>query len=151
MNKAIIALFFILSACATPITYQSVDKISRYEIASIPFVKEADTTYIRELRFLDIKTSRQLEKTMRKEFGKWDETFEGKYQENITRHVWRKVTLFENEPSYTIITDGTETISAYFTAVMVFDAEDNDCFTPSHPDKQRLIRYFEALKRSYKR
>lgn len=125
----------IVIGCATTLD----TKITSYEIEPVEIVNETDTTYINEFRMMQPKSSSNTFDMMKKNYGKPEATYSGKYQENIDQNVWNNVPLLDSEKLITVITDGTETKANYFTSMMIFDSDKKDCLTPSHKDRKALV------------
>lgn len=97
---------------------------------------------LNELRFYNINSALDTRKTMYKEFGKWQTTSKGMYQQNIDQKIWNKIIIFKNEPPFTIITDGTETTNDYFSCICIIDSTGRDCFEQNHPFKEKIMEWF---------
>jgi hypothetical protein len=97
---------------------------------------------LNELRFYNITSALDTRKTMYIEFGKWQTTSKGMYQQNIDQKIWNKIVLFKNEPPFTIITDGTETTNDYFSGICIIDSTGRDCFEQNHAFKEKIMEWF---------
>jgi hypothetical protein len=116
---------------------------SNFKIVNTPLVIENDTIYINELRFYKIQSAMDGMKLMYQNYGKWNKKIIGKHQNNINKIIWENIQLIDgNDERFTVIADGTETISEYFACLMVFDSKEKDCFSAEHPYKSRLTNLF---------
>ena len=80
---------------------------------------------------------------MYKNYGKWNKSIQGKHQDNIKKFIWENIKLFENdEETFTIIADGTESINEYFACLIVLDSKGNDCFEENNPYKEKILNLF---------
>ncbi len=140
-NNVLILLLVLLSACSglqkAPRQPEKQYAVVRF---SVPY--ENDTIQVNELRFYKIKSALDGTRVLYENYGKWSKKLRGKYQDNINRMVWEELKLLEGEERFTVITDGTETTSDYFTCISVFDAAGEDCFAPAHPLRKPLTDLF---------
>lgn len=118
-------------------------KYSDFKIVNTPVVVENDTIYVNELRFYEMESATDAKKLMRQNYGKWSEKLSGLHHQIIKRIVWQDVKLIDgNDKTFTVVTDGTESMYDYFTCLIVFDSEKKDCFKDGHPYKEELIKLF---------
>jgi hypothetical protein len=123
-----------------PIVYKNGFK--DFTIKALLTIQDNDTTYINELRFNAVESALYTQKLMYDRFGKWSNEIN---QANYTYPtlVWENVMLFDNENKrYTVAANGTESYENMFAAVMVYDADNNDCLSPNSPEKEKIISYF---------
>ena len=113
-----------------------------FEITPTLTVNENDSTYINELRFNAVFSSMYTKKLMFDEFGKWDKEI----RPNNERHpilVWENKRLFNKEnKTYSIAASGIESKKEMYASVIVFDSENRDCLSETHPKKDSIINYF---------
>ncbi len=123
-----------------------------YQIVNTPLVVKNDTINVNELRFYKIKSAYDGVLLMYQNYGKWDQKIKGKHQNNIEAIIWKNIELIcESEEKFTVIADGTETLTDYFACLMVFDSNGKDCFQKEHPYKDKLTELFvEKMKKTDK-
>ena len=151
-NYILLLILCFLFACKA--SKKEVDRNSKtkHEIITIPMIVKEDTISFNELRFYKIQSAMDGMKLMYLNYGKWDEKTVSKYQYNINRIVWRDRKLFiDDNEKFTVIADGTETLGKYFSSLMVFDSNENDCFADNHPYKERLTELFVSKKKKLDR
>lgn len=117
------------------------EKLS-YAIQDVQIVQDSDTSKIAELRFFDIKSALDAHALMYDHFGDFSEKMSSKYQENINQLLWYKVRLLADDQVFDVATDGTETMTNYFSAFIIFDSKGLNCFEKNHPLRDQLL---EAL------
>jgi len=110
-----------------------------YAIVVDTVIKNLDTFYTSELRIYEIASSLDATKMMYKNYGDWSGEHKGKYQENINQCVWLDVDLNNDGRKYIVITDGTETLTEYFTSLIIFDSDTKNCFQYDYPKRQEMI------------
>lgn len=137
-------LFSCILSCSTSKNITDLKPSTNFEIIKSPSAFEKDTLILSELRFYKIQSALDAMKLMYLNYGKWSKKNQGKYQENIDQIVWNNVKLLENNENFTVIASGTETLSDYFTSLIVLDSSNIDCFNEDHPLKDRLIDLFTS-------
>ncbi|MGM0635449.1 MAG: hypothetical protein ACQESK_05250 [Bacteroidota bacterium] len=111
-----------------------------------------DTTNHNELRFYDIESAYDTMKLMYLDFGFWDEQKNSLYMPFTKRKIWKDITLFDNNETFTVIADGTETRKEYFACLKVIDSKGKDCLERNHPLKEKIISHFyKKMKESKKK
>ena len=137
----LIALFVFSCSSSKDIAKQ--EQQSEYKIVNTPLIVENDTIYVNELRFYKIQSALDGMKLMYKNYGEWNKKIDGKHQQNINRIIWSNVKLLEHSnEKFTVIVDGTETMSDYFACLIVYDALGDDCFKMGHPKRDALTELF---------
>lgn len=106
--------------------------------------KNPDTIIYNELRFYNkqIDSAYDTMKLMYLNFGNWNSIDKSSYMSNTNRKVWENIKLLENNQTFRVISDGTETLEEYFACLKVIDSEGKDCFKDGHPLKNKLINFF---------
>lgn len=142
MKKYILILSIIsIFSCSSYKDVSVKEAYTQFKIVSTPILVENDTIYIHELRFYKIKSAKDGMKLMYQNFGDWNKKIEGIHQKNINSFIWEKVKLLdENNTLFTVVTDGAETKTDYFTSIKIFDAAQKDCLKEKYPYKQKLIK-----------
>ena len=110
-----------------------------YSIVVDTVINYSDTFYTAELRIFKIKSSMDAMNMMYKNYGEWSGERKGKYQENISQLIWLNVDLNKDGKKYLVIADGTETMTAYFTSLIIFDSDTKNCFQHDYPERQKLL------------
>lgn len=148
MKKVILILIVInyISCSSTKKADHKESKIkstsTEYGVTTNYAIVNKDTISFNELRFYKINSALDSMKSMYIEYGTWNNISNGLHQENITRKIWKNIKLFENDEKFTIIADGKESINEYFTSLIVFDSNGNDCFEENHPLKDKIVELF---------
>lgn len=114
----------------------------KYEVHSTQLVTKSDTVYVDEIRFYNPKSALDCMIMMYSNHGKFDSKYDGKYQDNIKQKVWKNLDLFGDKKQYSIIADGTETMTEYFASLIIFDENQRNCLSKTHPDREKIIVYF---------
>lgn len=143
----IIVLLCVLSCSSAKMKTDSKATVE-FEVVKTSLVIEKDTLTFNELRFYKVESALDAMKLMYLNYGKWNKKISGKYQSNINRIIWNDVKLFGDNEVFTVVADGTETLSDYFASLVVFDSEDKDCFNTGHPSRAKLINLFAAKMKS---
>jgi hypothetical protein len=110
-----------------------------YQLVERAFVENNDTTYVNELQFDPVASATDFQSAMYNNFGKWDVKYDGKYNPNIAQITWEHCKLLGTEEEFYILTDGEESATEYFSAVMVFDQKGKDLLTKDNPNRDLLI------------
>lgn len=111
----------------------------KYEIVQRPFITYDDTIYINEMQFYPIDSAFDIQAACYNNFGKWDLAYDGKYNPGIQQLIWNSVKLFDTDQEFKLLTDGEESGTEYFSAVMVFDTKSKDALTEDNPQRQTII------------
>jgi len=112
------------------------------EIRPILTINGIDSVYINELRFHRVSNAFYTQKVMYDTFGHWDKEVRPN-NEKHTILVWEKRQLFGNKNElYSVAADGIEITTVMYASVLVFDAQNKDCFSEQSKVKDSLIRYF---------
>ena len=136
-------LVLFLMGCSSSKVFTNKDKKSEYRVVNTPLIVQNDTININELRFYKIQSAMDGMKLMYQNYGKWDKKIDGKHQQNINRIIWNNVKLLDgSNQSFTVVADGTETMTDYFACLIVYDSGGNDCFKTEHPNREELIELF---------
>ncbi|MEO8934366.1 MAG: hypothetical protein ABI295_08660 [Xanthomarina sp.] len=140
MRKLILSLLaVIILSCTSSKEIPTKQEYSEYEIVNTQLIVVSDTIYLNELRFYKIHSALDGMKIRYQNYGEWNKKIEGKHQQNMNRIIWENVKLIDNnDTTFTVIADGTETKTNYFACLMVFDSAGNDCFKAEHPYKETL-------------
>ena len=112
---------------------------ARYEVTLVGIVNDIDTTQVNEFRMLKPKGAHNTSDMMTKHYGEPMARYEGLYQGNIKRQVWKNIPLLGDHKTYTVITDGVESRTAYFTSLIIFDQDQKDGLASTHPDRAALL------------
>ena len=115
-------------------------KNKKHEVLLTPIINESDTTYASELRFYNIKSSMDCSKMMYENYGEWDSENAGKYHSNIKQFVWSEIRLLDSEEKFTIITDGTETMSNYFASIIIYDSSNQNCLDSKYVNRDEILK-----------
>jgi hypothetical protein len=150
MKKIITVLILIMScACSTPKSKTDNSfkrdisvKTAEFGVVQVPIISDSDTLILNELRFYTINSALNSIKMMSGIYGNSNMELEGRYQSNLPQMVWKNKEILNNDELYTISACGTETATAYFASIAIFDSEKRDCLDNSHPDRQKLIDFF---------
>lgn len=143
MKYALLLLWLVLIGACSATKSENGPKIKdKYEVVTIPYIIDNDTTNVNELRFQQIKSAKDAIKLMYENYGRWSKRANGKYQENLKQHIWKNVKILGGEKNFLVIADGVETNEMYFASLMVFDDQLNDCLHESHPLRNQLLTYF---------
>jgi hypothetical protein len=110
-----------------------------YSIIESKIVSDQDTIIVSELRMYEIKSALDGTRLMFENYGPWNEKSEGKYQTNINQMAWFNVKLFEDDRTYFVISDGTETDVSYFASLIILDSENRNCLSRAHPLRKELV------------
>lgn len=111
-----------------------------YEVVSTPIVNEQDTSYVDELRIYRIESANDARYMMTQTYGGCTQFGEGKYQDNINQLMWKEVSLLSDEiEKFTILTDGTETGTDYFSSIIIFDSENRNCLADNYPNREAVL------------
>tara|TARA_R110000868_G_scaffold305561_1_gene566564 strand:- start:330 stop:818 length:489 start_codon:yes stop_codon:yes gene_type:complete len=112
-------------------------------------IVDNDTIIFNELRFYNINSALDTMKSMFLDFGTWTAEDTGLHQENITRKVWEKVKLFEDKEEFSIVADGTETMTDFYACLIIVDSANRDCLDENYPLKNKIIDFFyERMKKN---
>lgn len=141
MKSLIINLVSILTLTSCTPTKELIIPRSQihYQLVERAFVEKNDTTYVNELQFDPVASATDFQSAMYNNFGKWDVKYDGKYNPNIAQIVWEHCKLLGTEEEFYILTDGEESATEYFSAVMVFDQNGKDLLTKDNPSRDLLI------------
>jgi len=141
--------FVIISSChqgqdkLTSIGDEPITRTLDYEVHEIMSVQGVDTTMQKELRFFNIKSALDAHAMMNDFYREFDdkhcEKVPSKYQNYINQIIWYKINLLGDQQEFTVVTDGTETQTDYFSALIVFDSSFNNCFESNHPLRDEII------------
>jgi len=132
-----------LCACTTTKEITEAKPYSDFKIVNTPFKVENDSISLHELRFYKIQSAMDAMKLMYQNYGKWNRKINSKHQQNIKRIIWQNIELIDgDQKTFTVIADGTETMTNYFACLMVFDSEENDCLKIGHPYREKLTELF---------
>lgn len=138
-------IIFLMSLFSCNVSQEMISKKTKtqFEIVNTLITVKSDTLTINELRFYKIQSAKDGMKLMYRNYGKWNQKIDSKHQLNINRIIWRNIKLFEDDDkTFTVVADGTETINEYFACLMVFDSNEKDCFKTGHPYKDKLTKLF---------
>lgn len=118
-----------------------------YTLKSLLTVDNNDSIYITELRFNAVESAMYTQKLMYDRFGKWTKEIKQEPYKNPTL-LWENVKLYDNQNKYyTVAANGIESDDNLYAAVMVYDADNNDCLSSNSPEQQAIINYFsEGIK-----
>jgi hypothetical protein len=111
----------------------------KYSIVKVPVVTNKDTTYINEIRFFKITSMANAHKVMYDRFGHWNTSMASNYSVGFPRLIWTDIKLLQNQNSYSVITDGIETPSEYFTSYTIIDADNKDALDVNYTKREQLI------------
>ncbi len=132
-----------LFTCTTTKEISQAKPYTDFKIVNTPLKVENKTLSLNELRFYEIQSAMDGMKLMYQNYGKWNKKIKGKHQQNIERIIWQNIKLIDGDiKTFTVIADGTETMTNYFACLMVFDSEEKDCFKTGHPYKEKLTELF---------
>ena len=149
--KKIIAILIIILSCACSTTKSKTDnsfksdisvKTAEFDVVQVPIVSEGDTLILNELRFYTIHSALNSIHMISGIYGDPNMELEGRYQSNLPQMIWHNKEILDNDELYTISACGTETGTAYFASIAVFDSKNKDCLSYTHPDHQELIDFF---------
>jgi len=112
-----------------------------YEVLKVSIETNNSPYNINELRFYKPNSAIDATVMMYQQYGKWKAKYPGKYQDNINQYIWENVQLTDSLKNLTIITDGTETPEAYFTSILIFDSNNQDCLLVDHKDHDKIVKY----------
>ena len=150
MKNIIPFLIIILFYSCSSINNKEIVKKEKYsdiKIVNVKGVIDKNNIYFNELRFSVIKSAMDTQKLMYLEFGVWDNKAKGLHQLNISRKIWENINLFNDNEAFTIIADGTETVSEYYASLIVFDSKGKDCLEENHPLREKIIDiFYEKMK-----
>lgn len=121
-----------------------------YEIHSTELITGQDTVLMKELRYYKIRSALDGMVMMQQNHGENSKMLDGKYQSNIRSVVWETVGLLGDGVKYFVIVDGTETLKDYFVSIMVFDDNQKNCLSDSHPNKNQIIKHMVKAMRNMK-
>lgn len=113
----------------------------KYSIVKVPVITNQDTIYINEVRFFNITSLANAHKVMYDKFGQWDTSMDSNNGMRFPRLIWTDIKLLQDQDQYSIITDGIETPSEYFTSYTVIDANNKDVLDINHPKREQIIEY----------
>lgn len=116
-------------------------KYKKIKIYNNPLTNENSNNH-KEIRFYEIKSAFDASKMMYINYGKWHERSMGVHQSNISQKIWYDIKLFEQEPSFTIITDGTETSKDFYTCITILDSKGLNCMENDYPLREKIIDCF---------
>jgi hypothetical protein len=142
LNLIFILIAFLAISCNTVKPTVVLKEGKDYMVAYPLIAGEKGTIQISEFRYFKIRSSMDAMVMMFKNYGKWDEKLSGKYQENIEQVVWKNVKLLDDDRLFTVVADGTETETAFFASLVVYDQENKNCFDEEHPLREELIPLF---------
>ena len=117
----------------------------RYTLVERAYVEDNDTTYVTEMQFEPIASATDIQSAFFNNFGEWDAKYEGKYNPRIEQIIWERCKLLGTDEEFYIITDGEESGTEYFSAVMVFDQNGNDLLKESSPLRGALTERLIVL------
>lgn len=120
------------------------------EVTPVTVINGGDTLTFYELHFYQVADVRNSMKLLYNEFGPWDLSLYGRYEDQLPQLVWNEKALFQGGNAFTIAASGTETSSAYFATLSIVDAKQNDALAPNHPNRPQLIAYFNTAMRKLK-
>ncbi len=121
-----------------------------FEVVEVPMVVDNDTIIVNELRFYEIANALQSMQLNYDKHGKWNSVINGRYQSNVPQLIWTNVKILNQNETFTVSACGTETMSEYFSGIMVLDENNRDCFSENHPNRDQLIAYFSSNMRNLK-
>jgi hypothetical protein len=134
---------FIILGCSSSKNITGEQKYTAFEVIKTPLKTESDPIFVSELRFYKIQSALDGMKLMYENYGEWNKKIVGKHQQNINRIIWENIKLLDEEnEKFTVVADGKETKDGHFACIMVFDAEERDCFSSEHPLKEKLTALF---------
>ncbi|MFK2820851.1 hypothetical protein U0L90_12045 [Flavobacteriaceae sp. LMIT009] len=140
-----IRLFIILLFTFSISTYSHGQKRKKktYEVVQVNLVSDNDTITFNELRIYKIKHSFEVSEILYNKFGDWDEYTIGRYHPHVPQLIWRNLILVgTTNKEFFVSTCGTETMTEYFSSVIVLDQNGIDCFSNGYPLRQELIDFF---------
>lgn len=141
--RTYILLLFVLILWNCSSSKEKTRSSSRFEIVNTPMILENDTININELRFYKIQSALDTMKLMYLNYGDWNKKILSKHQININRIVWKNLKLIDdNDKTFTVIADGTETMTDYFACLIVYDSNGRNCFDDDYPYKEVLTNLF---------
>ncbi len=126
-------------SCKTSKTDSYIEKNDNYRVVTSPLVNNNDTILVDELRIYNIRSSFDGEVVMYKEFGEWQDRYEGKFDNERYQFYWEDVDLLGTDERFTVITDGIEGGSAYFVSFIVYDSQGRSCFRDENEYRNMLI------------
>jgi len=145
MKNFVILIFLIaFFSCSTTNKAINSESYTQFEIHKTQITGNINKDIINELRFYKIESSKDAMQLVYQNYGKWNEKFDGKYQANINQIVWRHLKLLNTEETFTVIADGTETMTNYFASLIVYDSNNKDCFDKNHPLREKLTNLFAS-------
>lgn len=112
-----------------------------YAIYNSALISEQDTFYTEELRIFEIRSSMDGIVMMYQDYGQWSEKLSGRYQDNINRYIWQDIDLLGDGERYTVIADGTETMTEYFVSLIIIDQSDKNCLAIDHPQMSTILNF----------
>ncbi len=151
----IVLITCVISACnRTNVKYLEEDVNSKsitFEIQEVKILQETDTSSLQELRFFDIRSAMDAHAVMYDFYGEFDQKVNSKYQENIKQLIWYEVHLLGDDRVFAVVTDGTETMTNFFSSFIVFDSNEQNCFEDNHPSKEEIINQLAEKMRIIKK
>jgi len=145
MKKIFIILFILnLTSCSSSKVTTIETDYRDLEIAEKTNNTNSDTINYNELRFYSeqINSATDTMKLMYLAFGDWNNQEISLYLSNTNRKIWKNIKLFDNNETFTVIADGTETIEEYFACLSIIDSAGKDCLKDEHPLKNKVINFF---------
>lgn len=114
---------------------------SNYGVVQIEMISHTQTFDINELRIFDPRSALDAAVLLYDMTGKWNQLSIGKYQTNINQYVWKDIFINDTIKNLTVITDGTETLTDYYTSFIVIDDKNQDALNLSHKDRAVIADY----------
>jgi hypothetical protein len=112
------------------------------------FIKN-DTNIFNEIRYGCIDGFNDSHFVMYDKFGKWNKTFYSD-SEKLPILIWENIDLFENDKSYTVLTNGNEERNNTYASFIVFDDKGNDLLVLNSLQRKKLINFFHTLMKTKK-
>lgn len=143
-------LFFVFIFCF--LFYSNAQRVNRYNKNSYKFatiedfysVVNKDTFRLKELRFSGVHDRYYIQKGMYDRFGKWEQSVYKKQYDTLL--IWNDVRILKNSDKlFKIAAKGHRVGVNVYTAVLVFDENNNDMFGEDSVYKEQLANYFANL------
>lgn len=150
MKKIISYLIIIIFYSCSSTNNKDIIKTEKHrdiKVVNVKDIIDKNSISFNELRFSEIKSAMDTQKLMYLEYGIWDNKAKGLHQLNVSRKIWENITIFNDNQTFTIIADGTETVSEYYASLIIFDSNGKDCLEENHPLREKIIdSFYEKMK-----
>ncbi|CAM1350347.1 hypothetical protein [Tenacibaculum crassostreae] len=150
ISLTIFSLFLLLSCSTLNTSNKNIKWFENYEITPFLAVENLNSTYINELRFIEVRSSFYTKEIMWNNFGKWDKVIKP-IEENHPILIWERRKLFDYQDElYTILAYGVENKKIMYSSIIILDSDKKDCLSNNSIVKDSLISYFSNKMKNLK-